>query len=167
MVTATALGVHRVRQGAVTLQMRILNDAVVAQLALARVALYRVTFDDELVTVLRGDGVIVATPTGSTAYSMAAGGSILAPGLEAIALTPICPHALTQRPLVLSTGGTVRVYLDSDNQVFATLDGQVGQEFLQGDVLEITRSPLPLRLLHVPGRSYFEILRRKLRWGES
>ncbi|MBN1962133.1 MAG: NAD(+)/NADH kinase [Deltaproteobacteria bacterium] len=156
-----------IRNGAVRLQKRILNDAVVAQLALSRVALYRVNLNDELVTVLRGDGVIIATPTGSTAYSMAAGGSILAPDIAAIALTPICPHALSQRPLVLPIDGIIKVFLDSDSKVFVTLDGQFGQEFQSGDILEITAAPIPLRLLHMPGRSYFEILRKKLSWGES
>jgi len=156
-----------VSRGETKLQVCILNDAVVAQLALSRVAIYRVTLDDELVTVLRGDGVIIATPTGSTAYSMAAGGSILSPGLSAIAITPICPHALTQRPLVLPTGRTVKVQLESDSTVFATLDGQIGHEFRRGDVLEVKESPVPLRLLRVPGRSHFEVLRRKLRWGEG
>ena len=111
--------------------------------------------------------MIIATPTGSTAYSMAAGGSILSPGLSAIAITPICPHALTQRPLVLPTGRTVKVQLESDSTVFATLDGQIGHEFRRGDVLEVKESPVPLRLLRVPGRSHFEVLRRKLRWGEG
>jgi NAD+ kinase len=149
------------------LEACILNDAVVAQLALARVAVFRVTLDDELVTVIRGDGVIVSTPTGSTAYSMAAGGSILEPSLDALALTPICPHGLTQRPLVLPTGRVLRVQLESDNTVFATLDGQVGHEFRRGDVLIVERSPVPVRLLHGSGRSHFETLRRKLRWGDS
>jgi NAD+ kinase len=156
-----------VRDDKVLLRARILNDAVVAQLALARVAVYRVFRERELVTVLRGDGVIISTPTGSTAYSMAAGGSILEPSLDAIAITPICPHALSQRPLVLSPDRATSVQLQSDNAVFATLDGQVGHEFRRGDVLVVERSPVPVRLLQVPGRSHFEVLRKKLRWGEA
>ena len=156
-----------VRDGRVALRVRILNDAVVAQLALARVAVYRITRERDLVTLVRGDGVIIATPTGSTAYSMAAGGSILEPGLDAIGLTPICPHGLSQRPLVLPTDRSLSVQLESDNAVFATLDGQVGHDFKRGDTLVVERSPIPTRLLNVPGRSHFETLRRKLRWGDT
>jgi NAD+ kinase len=155
------------RGGATVLSQRILNDAVVAQLALARIAVYRVMREDELVTVIRGDGVIVSTPTGSTAYSLAAGGSILSPELEAVAITPICPHALTQRAVVLRPQGEITICLESDSTVFATLDGQVGHEFKRGDTLVVRPSPVPTRLLTVPGRSYFQTLRQKLRWGEA
>jgi len=155
------------RERELVLSLSVLNDAVVAQLALSRVATYRIHRGAELVTVVRGDGVIVSTPTGSTAYSMAAGGSILEPSLEAWAVTPICPHALTQRPLVINTDGEIKVTLESDSTVYATLDGQVGKEFRRGDVLALTRSPVPTRLLSVPGRSHFETLRTKLRWGEA
>ncbi len=154
------------REGQPVLSLRILNDAVVAQLALSRIAVYRVSLGQELVTVVRGDGVIVATPTGSTAYSLAAGGSILDPGLEAVAVTPICPHALSQRPLIVKPDGEICVQLESDNTVFATLDGQVGHEFRRGDVLSLRRSPVGTRILTTPGRSYFQTLRQKLRWGE-
>ncbi len=149
------------------LSLRILNDAVVAQFALARLARYRVSLDDELITFLRGDGVIISTPTGSTAYSMAAGGPIVMPGVAAMTVTPICPHSLTQRPLVLPVGRTLQVALESEDSVFVTLDGQLGQEFRPGDILEVSAAKVPLRLLQVPRRSHFEILRRKLRWGES
>jgi len=156
-----------VRDGRVALRVRLLNDAVVAQLALARVAVYRITRERDLVTLVRGDGVIISTPTGSTAYSMAAGGSIFEPSLDAIGLTPICPHSLTQRPLVLPTDRSLSVQLESDNAVFATFDGQVGHDFRRGDTLVVERSPIPTRLLHVPGRSHFETLRHKLRWGQT
>lgn len=156
-----------VREGRVALRVRLLNDAVVAQLALARVAVYRITRERDLVTLVRGDGVIISTPTGSTAYSMAAGGSIFEPSLDAIGLTPICPHSLTQRPLVMPTDRSLSVQLESDNAVFATFDGQVGHDFRRGDTLVVERSPIPTRLLHVPGRSHFETLRHKLRWGQT
>jgi NAD+ kinase len=156
-----------VREGRVALRVRLLNDAVVAQLALARVAVYRITRERDLVTLVRGDGIIISTPTGSTAYSMAAGGSIFEPSLDAIGLTPICPHSLTQRPLVLPTDRSLSVQLESDNAVFATFDGQVGHDFRRGDTLVVERSPIPTRLLHVPGRSHFETLRHKLRWGQT
>ncbi len=148
------------------LKLRILNDAVVAQLALARVAVYRVTQGEELATVVRGDGVIISTPTGSTAYSLAAGGAILEPHLEAVAVTPICPHALTQRGIVLRPDEPICVALESDSTVFATLDGQQGHPFKAGDTLVLHRAPVGIRLFRAPGRSYFQALRSKLRWGE-
>jgi NAD+ kinase len=149
------------------MSMRILNDAVVAQLALARVAVYRVMRNDELVTVVRGDGVIVSTPTGSTAYSLAAGGSILTPDLEAVAVTPISPHALTHRAVVLRPQGEITVSLESDSTVYVTLDGQIGHDFRRDDRLVLRQSPVPTRLVTMPGHSYFQTLRQKLRWGEA
>ena len=161
------LDVEVSRNGDVVLGRRILNDAVVAQLAMARIAQFKVHFGGRLVTSLRGDGLIVSTPTGSTAYNLAAGGPILTPGLEAIAVTPICPHAVTQRPLVLKPGEVLEISLESDNTVFVTLDGQYGHEFVRGDKMKVQRAPITTRLLSYPGRSYFRTLRTKLGWGES
>jgi len=155
------------RGGERALRTRILNEVAVSQLALARIASYRVVLGDELVTVIRGDGVIIATPTGSTAYSMAAGGSIVEPQLEALVVQPICPHALSQRGLVLAPTREIRVSLDSDHVVYVSFDGQAGQEFRFGDTLVLRRSPVPTRLLRVTGHSHFETLRTKLRWGQG
>ncbi|OGQ91097.1 MAG: hypothetical protein A2289_05355 [Deltaproteobacteria bacterium RIFOXYA12_FULL_58_15] len=146
---------------------RVLNDAVVNQLGLARIAQYRISFGEELVTTLRADGVIIATPTGSTAYSMAAGGSILTPGLNGVAITPICAHALTQRPLVVSPDKPITVALESDSDVMASFDGQSGHEVRQGDVMTVRAAPIPTRLYSSPKRYYFQTLRAKLRWGED
>ncbi len=146
---------------------RVLNDAVVNQLGLARVCQYRVSLGGELVTVLRADGVIVATPTGSTAYSLAAGGSILLPGLDCIALTPICPHALTLRPLVVPSQHEVVVTLESESDVFASFDGQTGHDLRRGDQLIVRRAACGSRLYTSPRRGYFHTLRAKLRWGED
>jgi len=159
------LDVKIIRSNEILLQQRILNDAVLNLQALARLAIYRVTIDSHLVTTMRGDGLIVATPTGSTAYSLAAGGAILAPTLHAVAITPICPHALSQRPLVVAPEGEICVQLESPSLVFATLDGQQGVEFRQGDKMLIQQAPIPTRLLAVPWRDYFQTLRTKLRWG--
>lgn len=155
------------RNGDVVMHRRVLNDAVVNQKGLARIAEYRVMLSGELVTELRADGVIIATPTGSTAYSMAAGGSIIAPGIQAIAITPICPHGLAQRPLVVAPDGEIEVTLESDSEVFASLDGQAGGPFLRGDILHIRTAAVPTRLIHIPGRSYFQMLRTKLCWGDG
>lgn len=149
------------------LKRRILNDAVVSLKALARIATYRVERDGELVTTIRGDGVIFSTPTGSTAYAMAAGGSVISPYLEAIAITPVCPHQLTQRQLVVRPHREFTCTLESESAVFATLDGQIGHELIQGDRLVVRRAPVPTRILTIPTRTYYQTLRTKLRWGEG
>lgn len=146
---------------------RVLNDVVLSPTNMARLALYRIERDGALMTSLRGDGVVVATPTGSTAYSMAAGGPILTPGLNAIAVTPICPHSLAQRPLVVSTDAKLTIHIAGATDVYATFDGQVGTAANPGDHLDIRAAPIPTRLLRVPWRDYFQTLRVKLRWGEA
>lgn len=145
----------------------ILNDAVLSLRQLSRLASYRVTVGDELMTTMRGDGVIVSTPTGSTAYAMAAGGSILSPKLRAIAVTPINPHQLTQRQMILDAEQTVTLSLDTETQVVATLDGQTAHSFNAEDAMLIRKADVPLRLFEVPWRSYFETLRTKLDWGNA
>lgn len=155
------------RNSDVVISRRVLNDAVVNQKGLARVAEYRVALRGELVTRLRADGVIIATPTGSTAYSMAAGGSVLAPELLGIAITPICPHTLTQRQLIVAPDGEIEVTLESDSDVFASLDGQAGEPFQPGDVMSIRRAEVGTRLYTAPWRSYFQTLRAKLGWGDG
>lgn len=145
----------------------ILNDVVLSQRHLSRLGTYRITAGGELVTTLRGDGVIVATPTGSTAYAMAAGGSILMPGIDAIAVTPINPHQLTQRQLVLSSSEDIELTIDMETGVLATLDGQSAHEFGVEDSMRIRKADVPVLLLSVPWRSYFEMLRTKLNWGNG
>lgn len=145
----------------------VLNDVIVAMRSLARIATYRITDGDTLVTTVRGDGVMVSTPTGSTAYALAAGGPIISPELEAIGITPICPHQLTQRPLVLPPDGPIRITLDSDNTVFVSLDGHHGQDMLPGDAVVVRRARVPTRILGVPWRDHYHTLRSKLRWGQG
>lgn len=155
------------RRDEVIMERRILNDAAIVMRQLARIATFRLTQHDELVTTIRGDGVIFSTPTGSTAYGLAAGGPIVAPQLEAIAITPICPHQLTQRPLVVPPTGDLILSLDSDSTVFASMDGHAGIDLVRGDAMLVRRAAVSTRLLNVPWRNYFQTLRTKLRWGEG
>jgi len=123
--------------------------------------------DDVEVTTYHGDGLITATPTGSSAYSLSAGGPLLLPGIGAIVLTPICPHTLTQRPLVLP--GECRIAISvvdtRGGEVHLTVDGQVGCELQQGDRISVRASDQPLQLLVPADRNRFEVMRNKLRWG--
>jgi NAD+ kinase len=142
-----------------------LNDAVVHQGAMARLIELKTWVDHDFVSAYRADGIIIATPTGSTAYNLAAGGPILVPSQRSIALTPICAHSLTNRPLVVGAASTVRMQLGGDSRgVVLTVDGQWAHSFLPGDVVEITAAPQPLRLFD-SGKPYFDIMREKLHWG--
>ena len=144
----------------------VLNDAVVTKGALARIILLRVEVNGELLTSYRADGLIISTPTGSTAYSLAAGGPIVHPCLDSMVLTPICPHTLTNRPIVLPPTSVVRVTLASrDEEVVLTLDGQVGVELEGGSSFTVKRSEKPLKVFRSPFDTYFNILRTKLHWG--
>ena len=145
-----------------------LNDAVIASTALSRMVYLQTYADGAEVTTYHGDGLIVATPTGSTAYSLSAGGPLLLSTADAIVLTPISPHALTQRPLVLPGACTVEVHvLDRrGGGVQLTVDGQVGRALDAGDVVRVQRAPTPTRLLVPPDRNRFQVMRTKLRWGE-
>jgi len=145
-----------------------LNDAVIARTALSRMVDLQAWVDDFEVTTYHGDGVIAATPTGSSAYSLSAGGPLLLPGISAIVLTPICPHALTQRPIVLPQSCRVAVeVLDTrGGEVHLTVDGQVGCELMEGDRVSVCASDRPLQMLVPADRNRFEVMRNKLRWGE-
>lgn len=146
------------------------NDVVLTKEALARIFGIDITFDGETVSRIRGDGLIIATPLGSTAYSMAAGGSIVHPNVEGLLLTPICPHSLTSRPVVIP--GTTKVSLrlaETDpvtaSQVILTVDGQEGIGLTPRDEIVVTTSSRSFRLVTSPSRTYFEILEEKLNWG--
>ncbi|HTJ43418.1 MAG TPA: NAD(+)/NADH kinase [Kofleriaceae bacterium] len=142
-----------------------LNDAVIHQGAMARLVEINAHIDGELVADYRADGLIVASPTGSTAYNMAAGGPILIPGQAAMTLTPICAHSLTNRPLVVPPFATIRLELGAESRgVVITVDGQWAHSFGPGDVAEVTSAAKPLRLLAAQ-KSYFDIMREKLHWG--
>jgi NAD+ kinase len=146
----------------------VLNDVVITKAVVSRIIELDVTVDGLFVSEFRADGLIVSSPTGSTAYNLAAGGPILHPSLSAVVLTPICPHMLTNRPLVIRDEATIDVRLHSkDVEVHITLDGQHGFPMSQGDTVTITRSPRTLRLVKARGRDHYEVLRTKLKWGES
>ena len=154
-----------VRRDGETLVLRACNDAIMSQTALARLIEFDAYIDGRHVTRYRADGLIVATPTGSTAYSMAAGGPILMPGQSAFVLTPICPHTLTNRPLVADGASRITLELAHDAEhVLLTLDGQWGTGYRRGDRIELVRAATPLRLYRsVDG--FFDVLRHKLHWG--
>ena len=146
----------------------VLNDIVVTKAALSRIIELDVSVDGSFVSAFRADGLIISSPTGSTAYNLAAGGPILHPQLEAVVLTPICPHMLTNRPVVVSDRATIEVRLRStrEGEVHLTFDGQRGFPLGSEDVVTVTRSPRTIRLVKAQ-RDYFEVLRAKLKWGES
>jgi NAD+ kinase len=145
-----------------------LNDAVLHQGAMARLIEVNAFCDGQLIAAYRADGLIIATPTGSTAYNMAAGGPIVVPGQAAMTLTPICAHALTNRPLVINADATIRLALGassvSGRGVILTVDGQWAHSFLPGDVVEMTAAKRPL-VMFVSQQSFFDVMRDKLHWG--
>ena len=147
----------------------VLNDVVITKAALSRIIELEVTVDGLFVSSFRADGLIVSSPTGSTAYNLAAGGPILHPGLAAMVLTPICPHMLSNRPLVIGDESLVEVRLRGarEGEVHITFDGQRGFPLDRADVVTVTCSPRTLRLVKAPDRDYYEVLRSKLKWGES
>jgi NAD+ kinase len=149
----------------VLLRGAVLNDAVVSKNALSRLAALQVMVDARPATTYEADGLIIATPTGSTAYSLSAAGPIVYPTLDAILLTPICPHALTQRPLVLPPTSAVRVRLATPGEMFVTLDGSRGRPLEIGQEVWIEQAPYRTLILRNPEVDHFTILREKLRWG--
>lgn len=159
------LDVRVLRDGAEDASFLALNDAVLTKTDLARMIDLELRMDGALVTTYHADGLIVATPTGSTAYSLSAGGPIVLPDVEAILLTPICPHTLTQRPLVLAGQHEVEMRSISRDEVQLTIDGQEGTLLRQGDAVRVRRSPHAVALVASPFRTRFEILREKLGWG--
>jgi NAD+ kinase len=153
------------RDGESIVDVYALNDAVISRTALSRIITIDFQVDGELVTTYRADGLIVATPVGSTAHSLAAGGPILYPQLEGMVVTPICPHTLSNRPLVLPPGLSVSLSARDFAQTPAlTVDGQVSEEIQEGDVATIAESETPLRLIRTGRNKFFETLRNKLDW---
>jgi len=144
----------------------VLNDVVVNKEALARIAHIHTYIDDNYLTTFKADGLIVATPTGSTAYSLSAGGPIVHPSLETIIITPICPFTLTNRPLILPGTATVKIMLDErDSDVFLTFDGQVGLPITPDDAVIVRKAPHTIQVLRPPDLNYYHVLKDKLRWG--
>lgn len=163
--TRMRLAVTYRRTGGEPVVRHALNDAVVHQGAMARLVEIEAYCDDEFIASYRADGLIVATPTGSTAYNMAAGGPIVVPGQAAMTMTPICAHALTNRPLVIHATATIRLRLGAEVRgVILTVDGQWAHSFLPGDTVEIKAAEAPLILFASP-QTFFDVMRDKLHWG--
>jgi NAD+ kinase len=158
---------HVHRLGERVANYTVLNDVVINKGALAKIIDIKVTVGEMYLSTFKADGLIICTPTGSTGYSLAAQGPIIYPTMSTILITPICPHTLTFRPLVVPDGLVVRSeLLSKETDVFLTLDGQVGFGLRQGDVIEVKRADAPLRFFRSPFRDYFTVLRTKLKWGE-
>jgi NAD+ kinase len=159
--------VEVVRAGQVIAAYDALNDAVLNKSAIARMIELDTHVDDQYMCHYKADGLIIATPTGSTAYSLSAGGPIIYPAVPAICITPICPHMLTNRPVLVPDTSVIRVTsLDPDEQVYLTIDGQVGTPIREHDAVVCHSSHFALSLVRPPTQMFFDVLRQKLKWGE-
>jgi NAD+ kinase len=157
------------RRGAVVSEFTVLNDVVVTRGTVSRIIDLSVSVDGDFVAKFKADGIILASPTGSTAYNLAAGGPIVHPTVDAFVLTPIAPHTLTNRPVVVPASAEVQIRPqpgETPQDIFATFDGQLGYPLDTDDVVAVRRAPLPLRLVRAATRNYFEVLRQKLKWAE-
>jgi len=143
-----------------------LNDIVITKSAMSRIIDLSVSVDGRHATAYRADGLIISTPTGSTAYSLSAGGPILFPTMDAVVLTPICSHTLTNRPIVVPGTDRIEVTVLADQEVMATMDGQVGVGLREGDTVEVCKAAARIRLVRFPQKDFFSVLRTKLKWGE-
>jgi len=162
------LKTHVHRHGETVAQGVVPNDVVISKGTLARMIELKISIQGRFVTNLRGDGLIVSSPTGSTAYSLSAGGPIVNPAVHSLMLTPVCPHTLTHRPLIVPGNAEIDVTLTSkDDGAMATMDGQVGVAISQGDTVEIKISEHRTRLIRFPETQYYEVLREKLKWGDG
>ncbi len=156
-----------IRRGERIAEFTVLNDAVINKGALARMIDLETTVNGEYLSTFRSDGLIISTPTGSTAYNLSAGGPIVYPSLHTIIITPICPHTLTIRPIIIPDDVKIRALLKSKSEeVLLTLDGQQGFTLEFEDVVEVGKAEGHILLIKSPYRHYFELLREKLKWGE-
>ena len=161
------LNTEVVREGSVVATFDALNDAVLTKADIARMIDLDVYVDDQLVCAYKADGLIICTPTGSTAYSLSAGGPIIFPSVPAICLTPICPHMLTNRPVLVPETSRIRVISRGpDESVYLTIDGQVGTPIRERDTIVCHSSQYALHLIRPPRQMFFDVLRQKLKWGE-
>jgi len=156
-----------VRDGKVLHAANAFNDVVINKSALARMIAIETLLNGDYLTTYKSDGLIVCTPTGSTGYFLSAGGPVIYPDLALISLAPICPHTLSQRPIILNDASVITLVLKTpEEDVRLTMDGQVGERLHAGDVVEVRKSAAALQLITSPFRTYFEVLREKFRWGE-
>ena len=145
----------------------VLNDVVINKGAVARIIDLAIYIDGSHVTTYKADGIILSTPTGSTAYSLSAGGPIVSPGLPVIIVTPICPHTLTNRPLIVPSDVMIEIKVTpQEPDTYLTLDGQIGVKLRTGDIVEVRKSDTSAKLIKSPFRDFFTILKTKLMWGE-
>lgn len=155
------------RKNGVRRTFQALNDVVINKGALARIIDIKAAINGEYLTTYRSDGLIISTPVGSTGYSLSAGGPIVCPGVYCIIITPICPHTLTNRPILIREGDTITLtLLSKEDEVIVTVDGQVGHPIGYEDTVDISKSENSIAMIVPPGKSYYEILRTKLKWGE-
>jgi NAD+ kinase len=155
-----------VRNGAAISEHMALNDMVITKSAMSRIISLAVSVEGHYATAYRADGLILSTPTGSTAYNLSAGGPIMGPTVDAIVLTPICSHTLTNRPLVLPASHRIEVTVQSDQEIMLTVDGQIGVPLRERDVVEVVKATAHIRLIRFPQKDFFSVLRTKLKWGE-
>jgi NAD+ kinase len=144
----------------------VINDAVINKASIARMLEMEARINGNFLALYKADGLIISTPTGSTAYSLAAGGPIVFPTMEAIVMTPICPHSLNHRPVVIPDHFSISIHMQQPERVNLTLDGQIGRALQEGEYIEIARSPHVLEVIKSPFKNYFDILKSKLRWAE-
>ncbi len=160
------LFVEMIRDGKTLATEAVLNDVVVNKGALARLAHIQTDIDGRYLTTYSADGLIIATPTGSTAYSLAAGGPVIHPAVPGIILTPICPFTLTNRPLIVPDHAEITLRLDGkSSDIMLTMDGQEGFNVCRRDVIRVRKHPHPLKMLTFPGQRYYDVLKAKLRWS--
>lgn len=160
------LEVKHFRDGEMLDSGRVLNDVVINKAVLARIIEIEVSLNDLFVNSFRADGLIISTPTGSTAYNLSAGGPIVYPSMNAMVLTPICPFTLTNRPIVIPDSAEINLKLKNQSDgVVLTLDGQIGYQMQIGDCVSIRKSATSFNLVQPPNRNYFDVLRNKLKWG--
>jgi NAD+ kinase len=165
--TRSMLHIELWRQGKLHTEFEALNDVVLAKGAIARMAEFNVSLNGQMVARYRADGIIVATPTGSTAYNLAANGPVLAPGLDAMVVTPICPHLLTIRPLVVEGSSQVHIKVEGiPDQTYMTVDGQQAVMMELDDEVHCRRSEYGVKLVRLGATGFFDVLRSKLKWGE-
>lgn len=158
--------VHVQRGGREIACETVLNDVVINKGALARLATMKTSINDRYLTTYRADGLIVATPTGSTAYSLAAGGPIIHPGVPGIILAPICPFTLTNRPLIVPDTAIIKIELAKKaSNIMLTFDGQAGIEISDQDTIIVKKGPHPIQMIAMPGQNYFDVLKAKLNWS--
>jgi NAD+ kinase len=155
-----------IRGGQVVGEYGALNDVVITKSAMSRIINLAVSVDGRHATAYRADGLIISTPTGSTAYNLSAGGPILFPTMDAVVLTPIAPHTLGNRPIVLPGAQRIDVTLRADQEVMLTMDGQVGVPLRERDTVEVRKAAARIRLLRFDQKDFFSVLRTKLKWGE-